>query len=488
MEYLKDVPLVFRLDANAVVANREYPVTVLLFNRHVDFRRHILTAILDRIADQVLQHVFDPRVRHERGQLVVGYPRSVLLNCSLQRRRSIGQQSLNIQQSDFAIRMVDLRILQQTLDESSHSQRASADNLHQLDSDPFLVNYVGHPIEGSITGFVFVQNDERYKDAVFGRNRLYWKSRFRAATFSWAYSELFEIGPVSEASIGHTQATYPQQGFVDHVITPAMGLGWMIAEDAVDRMLIERIERHSANRLVRIFARGVLNPSRTMSNLLAARVPWYRQTRGLDGAAFDEVPRNGVKADYPQIPNFEFMTAARVEQVPGAGSRGLCIGGGGVAEFRLRPGWELVGDVGGCKLMSVSSPVTENITGDSLAFMIGPRRVWRQTKRWQPYAQLLTGGRKMAWETVDLAERTAVEAQDPKKKQPSDQALFTQTNDTLSPSILASAGLDWRATRALGIRLGELGYAHSWGAHFDGVDYSNSIQVTMGLTLRWGTW
>src|ERR1700743_6035 len=44
----------------------------------------------------------------------------------------------------------------------------SVGNLHGwADGDPFLVNYVGHPIQGSITGFVFAQNDERYKDAVF---------------------------------------------------------------------------------------------------------------------------------------------------------------------------------------------------------------------------------------------------------------------------------------------------------------------------------
>jgi hypothetical protein len=182
------------------------------------------------------------------------------------------------------------------------------------------------------------------------------------------------------------------------------------------------------------------------------------------------------------------MTAARVMQVPGEGTRGLCLGGGGVAEFRLREGWELVGDVGGCKIMSVPSPAGDSVTGDSLTFMIGPRRVWRQTKRWQPYAQLLAGGRKMAWETVDLAKRTTMALEEAGRKKPSDQALFTQTTEIVSPAISAAAGLDFRATSAIGIRVGELGYSRSWRSQFDGADYSNAVEMTMGLTLRWGTW
>jgi hypothetical protein len=68
----------------------------------------------------------------------------------------------------------------------------SVSNLHGwADGDPFMVNYVGHPIQGSISGFIFVQNDPEYKDAIFGRNRRYWKSRLRAGAFAWAYSEEF---------------------------------------------------------------------------------------------------------------------------------------------------------------------------------------------------------------------------------------------------------------------------------------------------------
>ena len=50
---------------------------------------------------------------------------------------------------------------------------------------PFYVNYIGHPMQGSVAGFIFVQNDRKYRASEFGKNREYWKSRLRAAPFSW---------------------------------------------------------------------------------------------------------------------------------------------------------------------------------------------------------------------------------------------------------------------------------------------------------------
>ena len=84
----------------------------------------------------------------------------------------------------------------------------------------------------------------------FGRNRRYWKEKMRGMAFAYVYSVQFEIGPISEASIGHIQSFYPQLGFVDHVITPTVGTGWAIAEDAMDRMVIQRLEAEGGESLV----------------------------------------------------------------------------------------------------------------------------------------------------------------------------------------------------------------------------------------------
>ncbi len=148
------------------------------------------------------------------------------------------------------------------------------------DGDPFLVNYIGHPLGGAVAGFIAVQNDLKFRRVPFGRSRLYWTSRLRAMAFAAAYSEQFEIGPISEASIGNIQTVPSATGIVDHVITPAAGLGWMVAEDALDRYVVRRFERWTNRPVMRILVRGFLNPSRSFSNMMRGKYPWYRDDRG----------------------------------------------------------------------------------------------------------------------------------------------------------------------------------------------------------------
>jgi hypothetical protein len=148
------------------------------------------------------------------------------------------------------------------------------------DGDPWHVNYVGHPMMGAISGYIQVQNDPQYKRSQFGWNSPYWKSRMRALAFSAAYSTQFELGPFSEASIGNVQLHPPEHGMCDFVITPTLGLGWQVAEDALDRLLVRRIEARTDAIWVKIVARGVLNPARSFSNMLRWKQPWYRDDRG----------------------------------------------------------------------------------------------------------------------------------------------------------------------------------------------------------------
>ena len=148
------------------------------------------------------------------------------------------------------------------------------------DGDPFLVNYIGHPFQGAVTGFIQVQNDPGYRRTQFGASRPYWESRLRATLFAAAYSTQFEIGPVSEASLGNLgKEGTGGAGTVDLVVTPVGGLGMMVVEDALDRFVVRRIERATSNRVVRIMVRGILNPNRSFANLMRFQVPWYRDTR-----------------------------------------------------------------------------------------------------------------------------------------------------------------------------------------------------------------
>jgi hypothetical protein len=154
----------------------------------------------------------------------------------------------------------------------------SIDGWH--DGDPFIVNYVGHPMMGAVSGWIQVQNDPEYRRATFGRDQRYWKSRLRALAFSAAYSTQFELGPLSEASIGNVQLHPPETGLCDLVVTPAVGLGWQIAEDALDKLVVRRIEARIDAAWVKVITRGVLNPARSFANLMRWKVPWYRDDRG----------------------------------------------------------------------------------------------------------------------------------------------------------------------------------------------------------------
>lgn len=150
------------------------------------------------------------------------------------------------------------------------------------DQDPFLVNYIGHPMMGAVTGFIYVQGDPTARKQEL-HSPLYWKSRLRAMAFSAAFSTQFELGPLSEAALGNVGRDRRTMGFVDLVVTPLAGTGWMVAEDALDLYLIQPLERLSKNSRYRLVIRSVLNPTRVVANAMRGKVPWHRDTRpGVD--------------------------------------------------------------------------------------------------------------------------------------------------------------------------------------------------------------
>lgn len=155
----------------------------------------------------------------------------------------------------------------------------SVKSLHGWDDGGrFFTNYVAHPMEGSFLGFVQIQNDPKGIKQRFGSSGDYWRSRGKAFLWSAAWSTQFEIGPVSQASIGNV-GLQGKQTWVDIVITPTVGTAMLITEDAIDRFLIERIERKTKSFYVRIIVRILLNPTRTAANLIRFKEPWYRDRK-----------------------------------------------------------------------------------------------------------------------------------------------------------------------------------------------------------------
>lgn len=176
-------------------------------------------------------------------------------------------------------------------------------SLHQFnmrrwnDGDNFLVNYVGHPMQGGVTAYLEIQNSPT-QSRIQWNEPGYWSSRGRAFLWSTIYSTYEEIGPTGEAGIGSEGGyTYDTRcilhcnpetappsgrdtnntGWVDFIVTPTVGMLWVFAEDAIDKEISERIIAHAdPDAVYPKIIRGALNPTRTMANFLRGRKPWYR--------------------------------------------------------------------------------------------------------------------------------------------------------------------------------------------------------------------
>lgn len=152
------------------------------------------------------------------------------------------------------------------------------------DGDEFYVNYLGHPLEGAVSGFIRIQNDSEGVKQEVGRNKDYWRSRLKALGWAALVSAQFEIGPFSEASLGNVglrpseKSPHPM-GYVDLVVTPTIGMGWLVSEDLIDRYLIRKLEKRTDNRVLRALIRSFPNPCRSFANFMRLKPAWYRDDR-----------------------------------------------------------------------------------------------------------------------------------------------------------------------------------------------------------------
>ncbi len=174
---------------------------------------------------------------------------------------------------------------------------------HWSDGDDFVVNDVGHPMEGAVFGRIFLQNDPK-SFVQIGRHNGYWSSRLWTLPWMFAWSTQFEVGPLSETSIGNqggyyysigcgtdkaclTTPPYSQgankytgvggltnnTGWTDFIITPAVGFGWILAEDTIDRYIVTPIAREHRILGGRVL-RSALEPTRSFAAIFAGKFPW----------------------------------------------------------------------------------------------------------------------------------------------------------------------------------------------------------------------
>jgi len=369
----------------------------------------------------------------------------------------------------------------------------SVGNLHGIaDGDPFYVNYVGHPMEGAVWGRLYLLNAPRFDHTVFGKSREYWKGILSASAYAWAQGEQFEIGPLSEASIGHIQADFAQQGFVDHVVTPAIGMAWMLGEDALDRYVVRPIEDRTDNKWVRLVLRSALNPSRSFANAVDGRAPWNRRSRaGILGYEPESAYlRSGARSadgpapeGEPKPAPFEFSVSPGWRQFGGGG----CMGGGAEVAYRVMPEVQLALAVNGCNLLGLP----KDVSGDALIYQVGPRWTPLPVGKWSPYAHVLFGGMKITHEQLYPEKKAAVLAANKDLDPMLAYTLheqYTRREEDSGVAVSVGTGVDYKLSAALALRVVSVEYMRSSVGMLGGMPYSNGLQVTTGMVLRLGTW
>ncbi len=140
------------------------------------------------------------------------------------------------------------------------------------DGDRMTTNYLWHPLLGSTTAFVFANNHRASQETPIGNTSRYWKAKGAQGIYSFIYGLNFELGPLSEASIGNVGLTRGQMTYCDLVVTPGIGLLISMGEDAIWLHIIDRVKRNHlywGNTLALL-----LNPTRSVANAMSWKRPW----------------------------------------------------------------------------------------------------------------------------------------------------------------------------------------------------------------------
>lgn len=157
-----------------------------------------------------------------------------------------------------------------------------------------MYNYVGHPIQGAMTSYIEIQNDPKSRNLEFSKSKAYWRSRMIATLWNGIYSTQWSIGPLSEMTVEKygskdrppwnanntfpcdTKTCYWGVGKVNLVMTPVGGLGWLLAEDWMDKKIVRRVESSTRSRFLIDTVRCTFGPIHAGANILYGNRPWFR--------------------------------------------------------------------------------------------------------------------------------------------------------------------------------------------------------------------
>ena len=162
------------------------------------------------------------------------------------------------------------------------------------DGDDFVVNDVGHPLQGAVYSRLYLQNNPR-SYVLLGRTRDYWVTWAQSVLWAAVWEVQWKVGPLSEASMGNAggwtyvpncgtslsclnNPAYPKPptnntGLSDWIMSPVFGGLWVLAEDTLEHYVVVPVARNHRILGGRIL-RGCLEPSRDLASLFAGKLPW----------------------------------------------------------------------------------------------------------------------------------------------------------------------------------------------------------------------
>lgn len=351
------------------------------------------------------------------------------------------------------------------------------------DGDTYYETYLGHPIQGAVSGYMWVHHDPKYRVVEFGKSRDYWMSRLRAYGWSFAEQMQFKMGLLSEATVGQISRYCCAYGFNDYIITSNGGIVWIVGGDALDRFCVRKIEDRTTSVPLRVIARVGLNPPLGMANLMDLNYPWHRENRAgvrKYRGDLDFRPSAPNKPTDNFVPRF-VLTAAIPSMI--RFSNVSCLGGNGVAGYRVSKFFQWSLQVGGCMLIGFQ----RGWSGDSLSFMTGPQWILHSESRLTPHVHLRAGGQKITEEHC-LEYGTQPETLTPGRVCKSDPSGYADHYEVTGPALSTGAGLDLRVCKAFAVRLADFDYVHTWVPRLNRTEFSEGYRFSVGVGIRVGTW
>jgi hypothetical protein len=235
-----------------------------------------------------------------------------------------------------------------------------------------------------------------------------------------------------------------------------------------------------------------LNPSRSFANILEGRPPWARDTcgRSVKGSSRSSRASNIARdqetavSDAALAAPFEFAFSFQPQRFLGNGES--CVGGGAAAAFRLTPSYQLIADVGGCKMIGLE----KNVSGDSLTYMVGPRWISRVRGPWNAYLQFLAGGTKVTQERMhpQVKQMLLKKNPTPDNRSSLQRSEYVDLIEANGFGLKTGGGLSYKLNSALTFTVAEISYNNAWLSPLWGRDYSRSLQWSSKLILKMGTW